>query len=451
MSVHEQWKSKLGFILAAAGSAIGLGAIWKLPYVAGTSGGGAFFFLFILFTLLLGYPLLVGEFVIGRRAQSDAITTYKKLAPSTLWHLTGRLGVFTSFLVLSFYSVVGGWIILYLFQAFTGGLNDLPQEQYGQLFGNIISNPLYALTGQIVFLLITVYVVAKGVQKGIEKASTFMMPALFVLFLLLVIRSLSLDGAMEGVRFLLVPDFSQLNSEVILFALGQAFFSLSLGVSVMVTYSSYLPKSQDLPKSAVSIVGMNLFIALLAGLAIFPGVFSMGLEVNEGPTLIFAVLPAVFNQMPFGMVFFIAFLILFLFAALTSAFSMVESLVATLAKDDLNKRKKYTWILGGVIFIVGIPSCLSFGLMADTVFFGRTFFDFLDMTVSNILMPLGALVVSIFVTFKVSKTDLLDELKQGSKVGMGFYYTWFYLLRYVTPIAIIIVFLDVLGVLTWIL
>ncbi|WP_227937732.1 sodium-dependent transporter [Alkalihalobacillus deserti] len=450
MSAHEQWKSKLGFILAAAGSAIGLGAIWKLPYVAGTSGGGAFFLLFILFTLLLGYPLLVGEFVIGRRAQSDAVTTYKKLAPNTLWHLTGRLGVFTSFLVLSFYSVVGGWIILYLFQAFTGGLNDLPQEQYGQLFGSIISNPFSALTGQFVFLLITVFVVAKGVQKGIEKASTFMMPALFILFFMLVIRSLSLDGAMEGVRFLLVPDFTQLNSEVILFALGQAFFALSLGVSVMVTYSSYLPKSQNLPKSAVSIVGMNLFIALLAGLAIFPGVFSMGLEVNEGPTLVFAVLPAVFNEMPFGMLFFIAFLILFLFAALTSAFSMIEALVANLAKDDPNKRKKYTWLLGGIIFIVGIPSCLSFGLMADTVIFGRTFFDFIDMLVSNILMPLGALAVSIFVTFKVSRTALFDELQQGSKIGKGFFYTWFYLLRYVTPIAIIVVFLDVMGVLEWI-
>ena len=441
---------KIRLYFSGGGSAIGLGAIWKLPYVAGTSGGGAFFLLFILFTLVLGYPLLVGEFVIGRRAQSDAVNTYKKLAPNTLWHFTGRLGVFTSFLVLSFYSVVGGWIILYLFQAFTGGLNNLPQEEYGQLFGSIISNPFLALTGQVLFLIVTVFVVSKGVQKGIEKASTFMMPALFILFLLLVVRSLSLDGAMEGVRFLLVPDFSQLNSEVILFALGQAFFALSLGVSVMVTYSSYLPKSQNLPKSAVSIVGMNLFIALLSGLAIFPGVFSMGLEVNEGPMLIFAVLPAVFNQMPFGMVFFIAFLILFLFAALTSAFSMVESLVAILAQDDLKRRKKYTWILGGLIFIVGIPACLSFGVMADPVIFGLTFFDFLDLTVSNFLMPLGALLVSIFVTCKVSKKDLLDELKQGSKISKGFFYIWFYLLRYVTPIAIIVVFLDVLGVLDWI-
>ncbi|MFC0472099.1 sodium-dependent transporter [Halalkalibacter kiskunsagensis] len=450
MSTHEQWKSKMGFILAAAGSAIGLGAIWKLPYVAGTSGGGAFFLLFLLFTVLLGYPLLVGEFIIGRRAQSNAVTTYKKLAPNSLWHLTGRVGIFASFLVLSFYSVIGGWIILYLVQAFTGNLQGLSQEQYGQLFGDMIANPALALVGQLSFLLITVLVVAKGVQKGIEKASKIMMPTLFVLFIFLVIRSLRLEGAIEGVRFLLVPKFSELNSDIMLFALGQAFFALSLGVSVMVTYSSYLPKTQNLPKAAGSIVVMNLFIALLAGLAIFPGVFSYGLEVDAGPTLIFAVLPAVFSQMPFGMAFFVAFLLLFLFAALTSAFSMIESLVAVFTKDEHNKRKRFTWMIGTLVFLVGIPSCLSYGVLAEFEIFGMVFFDFVDLTVSNVMMPLGALATSLFVTFKVSKPDLFDELQQGSRVGKLFFQSWFYALRFLTPTAIIIVFLDALGVVGWI-
>lgn len=445
MSKHEQqWKSKLGFVLAAAGSAIGLGAIWKLPYVAGTSGGGAFFLLFILFTVLLGYPLLVGEFAIGRRAQANAIGTYKKLAPKTLWYLNGAMGVTTSFLVLSFYSVVGGWIILYLFQAFTGSLNGLTQDQFGQLFGATISNPLTALIGQIVFLLCTIIVVARGVQQGIEKASKIMMPALFILFLVLVVRSLSLDGAMEGIKFLLVPNFSEITSESILFALGQAFFALSLGVSVMVTYSSYLPKTQNLPRSASSIVIMNIIISLLAGLAIFPGVFTFGLEVNEGPTLIFSVLPAVFNQLPFGMLFFIAFLILFLFAALTSAFSMLESAVAIMTRNTGEKRKRYAWIIGSLIFVVGIPSCLSYGLMADVQLFDRTFFDLVDYAVSNVLMPLGALVTAIFITNKVSKSVLLEELQQGSKVGIIFFNIWYYLLKYLIPVAIVIVFLDVL-------
>jgi neurotransmitter:Na+ symporter, NSS family len=449
MSKHEQWTSKIGFTLAAAGSAIGLGAIWKFPYVAGTGGGGAFFLIFLLFTLLLGYPLLLGEFLIGRNTQSDAITAYKKLAPNSLWHITGRIGVIACFLILSFYSVVGGWIILYLFKALTGSLQGLSQSQFNQLFGDIIAEPFSTLAAQLVFMLLTIIVVAKGIQKGIEKASKIMMPALFILFIVLVFRSLSLDGAMEGVKFLLVPDFSNITSESILFALGQAFFALSLGVSVMVTYSSYLPKTQNLPKSALSIVMMNIVISLLAGLAIFPGVFTFGLEVNAGPTLIFAVLPAVFNQMPLGIIFFIAFLLLFLFAALTSAFSMIEIIVATTAKNDSTKRKKHTWIIGILIFIVGIPSCLSYGLMADFKLFDKIFFDLMDFTVSNVLMPIGALAISIFVSLKVPKSVLFDELKQGSNVRKLFFYVWFYLLKYLTPIAIIIVFLDVLGVLDW--
>ena len=449
MQQQEHWKSKLGFILAAAGSAIGLGAIWKFPYVAGTGGGGAFLLVFLLFILLLGFPLLVGEFILGRKSQSDAISTYKKFAPQSGWHITGIIGVVTSFLVLSFYSVIGGWIILYLFKALTGELAGLSPDQFGPLFDEIISEPISTLTGQLIFMLLTIVVVAKGVQKGIEQTSKFMMPTLLILFIIIVIRSLSLDGAMEGVRFLLVPDFSKLTSESILFALGQAFFTLSLGVSVMVTYASYLPKTQNLPSSAISIISMNIAVVLLAGLAIFPGVFSFGLQPDAGPTLIFSVLPAVFNQMPFGMLFFIAFLILFLFAALTSAFSMIEIIVSTLTKNNPSKRKKFTWLIGMAIFIVGIPSSLSYGIMADVKFFDKTVFDLVDFAASNVLMPLGALLISIFIPLKISKTELFEELKQGSKVGRIFFNVWFYLLKYLTPVAIIIVFLDALGVFNW--
>ncbi|MEN2768084.1 sodium-dependent transporter [Ornithinibacillus xuwenensis] len=450
MSQQEQWKSKLGFILAAAGSAIGLGAIWKFPYVAGTGGGGAFFLLFLVFTFVLGMPLLLGEFIIGRRGQSDPVNTYRKLTDNPKWSLIGKLGVFTCFMLLSFYSVVGGWIILYILKIFTGAFNGLTQDQYGALFGEIIANPLTTLTAQLVFLFITILVVAKGVQKGIEVASKVMMPALLILFIGLVIRSLSLEGAMDGVEFLLVPDFSKLTSESILFALGQSFFTLSLGVSVMVTYASYLPKKQNLPQSAISIIALNIVIALLAGLAIFPGVFSFDLEPNAGPVLIFSVLPAVFNQMPFGMYFFLAFLILFLFAALTSAFSMVEIIVAAVTKNKQEKRKKTTWIVGILIFVVGIPSCLSYGVLADVKLFDKTFFDLVDFAVSNVLMPLGALLIAIFVSRKVSKDVLYEELRQGSRISQSFFSIWYFLLKYVTPIAIIVVFLDVLGLFKWI-
>ncbi|MUK88496.1 hypothetical protein GMD78_08835 [Ornithinibacillus sp. L9] len=451
MSQQEQWKSKIGFILATAGSAIGLGAIWKFPYVAGTGGGGAFFFLFLAFTLILGMPLLLGEFIIGRKGQSNPINTYSKLASNPKWSIIGKIGVFTSFILLSFYSVVGGWIILYIVQIVAGGLNGLDEGRYMQLFEEIISNPFATLIAQFVFILISILVVSKGIQKGIELASKIMMPALLILFIGLVIRSLSLDGAMEGVKFLLVPDFTKLTSESILFALGQSFFTLSLGVSVMVTYASYLPRTQNLPQSAISIIILNTIIALLAGLAIFPGVFSFDLEPNAGPVLIFAVLPAVFNQMPFGMFFFLAFLILFLFAALTSAFSMIEIIVASVTKNNPKKRKKSTWIIGILIFIVGIPSCLSYGMLADVQLFNRTFFDLMDFAVSNILMPLGALLIAIFVSQKVSKDVLFTELKSGSNIGRGFFSIWYILLKYVTPIAIIIVFLDVLGLFNWII
>ncbi|AKQ72177.1 sodium-dependent transporter [Bacillus licheniformis] len=441
-----KWASKLGFVLAAAGSAIGLGAIWKFPYVAGTSGGGAFFLVFVLFTILLGYPLLLGEFVLGRKSQSDAIGTYQKIAPGTPWVITGWIGIAACFLVLSFYSVIGGWILLYIIKAVTGSLSGLTQAGYGELFGSIIQDPLQTLAAQLAFIIMTILVVAKGVQKGIERVSSIMMPLLFILFIALVLRALTLENAIDGVRFLLVPDFGSLTPQAILFALGQAFFTLTLGVSVMVTYSSYLSKSQNLPKSALSIVIMNLAVTLLAGLAIFPAVFSFGLQPDQGPTLLFAVLPAVFDRLPFGMLFFIGFLTAFLFAALTSAFSMIEIIVAAITKGDQTKRGKWTWTIGLLIFAVGIPSCLSYGMLDEPFIFKKTFFDAADYVVSNILMPLGALFISIFIPLKLSKHDLYEEMKSGSKAGKGFFIVWFYLLRFLVPLAIVLVFLNLIGV-----
>ncbi|WP_212944037.1 sodium-dependent transporter [Heyndrickxia oleronia] len=446
VSQQEQWSSKLGFILAAAGSAIGLGAIWKFPYIAGQNGGGAFFLIFILFTLLLGLPLLLAEFSIGRLTQENAVDSYRKIAPKAKWHWIGILGMIACFILLSFYSVIGGWIIIYLYKAITGQLNGLSSDQYTQVFGDTISDPIISLIVQLLFILMTIVVVARGVQKGIEQASKIMMPALFILFILLVIRSITLDGAMAGISFLLQPDFSKLTSKTILEAMGQSFFTLSVGVSVMVTYSSYLPKNQSLPRSAFSIVGMNLVIVLLAGLAIFPAVFALGLEPGAGPVLLFNVLPTVFSQLPLGMLFFIAFLILFLFAALTSAFSMLEIIVSVITKKDIKGRKKWSWIIGIAIFIFGIPSALSYGALGDVTLFGKTFFDLMDYTVSNILMPLGALLIAIFVPLKVKKSVLYEELKQGSGLKRGLFEAWYFLIRFVAPILIFVVMLDVLGV-----
>lgn len=273
-----------------------------------------------------------------------------------------------------------------------------------------------------------------------------MMPALFIFFIILIIRSLTLDHAIDGVKFFLYPDFSNLNSQTILFALGQSFFAISVGVSVMVTYSSYLSKNEDLPKSAFTVVSMNIIISLLAGLAIFPAVFSFNFEPTEGPGLLFVVLPAVFDKMPFGAFFLFVFLSLFLFAALTSAFSMLEIIVASVTKDDQKKRTKATWIIGILIFIVGIPSALSYGILSDFTIFGKTVFDLADFLVSNILLPLGALAISIFASRKISKEILFKEISSGNHINKKLFAIWLLLIKYIAPISIIIVFLDVLGV-----
>lgn len=445
MQKTEQWSSKVGFILAAAGSAIGIGAIWKLPYVTGMSGGGAFFFLFILFSLLIGFPLLLAEFIIGRSTQKEAISAYKLLAPNTRWDLVGKLGVFSCFLLLSFYSVIGGWVVIYLLKGLYGGIIG-DGVQYGDLFNNTIGNPILTVVAQGAFLAITIFVVAKGIQNGIEKASKILMPALFVLFIILIVRSLTLDNAMEGVKFFLKPDFSHITGESILFAMGQAFFSLSVGVSVMVTYSSYLSKKESLIQPAISIVSMNLVIALLAGLAIFPAVFSLGLEPAEGPGLLFVVLPSVFDQIVFGELFLVCFLALFLFATLTSAFSMLEIIVAAVVKGNDEKRKKFAVMIGVLIFAVGVPSALSYSVLSDITIFGKSIFDAADYLVSNILLPVGALLISFFVSWKVKKNILETELLSHSRFGKKAFQVWFFVMRYVIPIVIVIVFLNTIGI-----
>ncbi|WP_242145779.1 MULTISPECIES: sodium-dependent transporter [unclassified Bacillus cereus group] len=441
----QQWTSKLGFVLAAAGSAIGLGAIWKFPYMAGIGGGGAFFLIFIGFTLLIGLPLLLAEFVIGRSTQKEAVDAYRQIAPKTLWPWLGKLGVVTCFILLSFYSVVGGWILLYLWNAVTGRLWE-GNGAYEATFGEIISNPYLAVGSQLLFILMTIFIVSKGVQNGVEKVNKYFMPALFVLFFILIIRALTLEGAGEGVRFFLQPDFSNVTSEVILYAMGQSFFSLSVGVAVMVTYSSYLPKEESLPRSAFSIVGLTLIITLLAGLAIFPVVFAFGMEPSQGPGLLFIVLPAIFSKMAFGKVFFVIFLLLFFFATVTSAISMLEISVASLTAKGNGRREKFAIIVGLLIFVVGIPSALSYGVLSDVKVFGKTVFDLADFAVSNVLMPLGVLLVSIFVPLKMKKDVLMRELGVSKHKGYTLFIIWLFLLRYIAPIAIIIVFLNVIGV-----
>ncbi|MEW4307549.1 sodium-dependent transporter [Rossellomorea marisflavi] len=442
MAAKQQWTSKLGFILAAAGSAIGLGAIWKFPYMAGANGGGVFFLLFILFTVLIGAPILLAEFIIGRKAGADAITSYKKLAPNSYWHLIGYLGTIVSFIILSFYSVVGGWILSYLWRSVTGSLSGKTQEGYAALFDSVISNPWEVLIAQGVFIIMTIMVVQGGVQKGIERASRYMMPSLFILFFVLVIRALTLDGAMEGVRFLLLPDWSQLTGKTVLLAMGQAFFALTVGLSVMVTYASYLPKDDSMPKSAISVSGLNILISLLAGLVIFPAVYALGFQPDQGPGIAFVVLPAVFNEMAFGGLFFTIFLVLLLFATLTSAFSILEIGVAGLSKGASTKRVKFSWMVGILAFVAGIPSALSFGVLGDIKIAGLNFFDFADNITSNFGLPIGALLISIFIGYRLKKEDVWDEVRLGSSISRGVFNAWMLLIRIIVPVAILLILIT---------
>ncbi|WP_412519123.1 sodium-dependent transporter [Staphylococcus simulans] len=437
MSKQSQWKTSTGFILASAGSAIGLGAMWKFPYMAGIYGGGAFLLMFLIFTIFIGLPLLIMEFTIGKLGRTYTTAIFGKLSHKKWTNVIGWSGNLAVFVLFGFYSVVGGWIMIYIAQVAMQiiGLRDgtLGSIQFEQ----VISSPLYTMLGQGSFILVTMVIVMLGVEHGLEKASKVMMPLLFIFLILIVVRSLSLEGASEGVRFLLEPRMEELTMEGILFALGQSFFALSLGTTGMITYASYAPKEMTIKTSALSIVIMNIVVALLAGLAIFPAINAFGYKPEEGPGLLFKVLPHVFEKMSFGPGFYLIFLILFLFAALTSSISLLELNVSNFTKNDNRKRGKVALIGSILVFIISIPATLSFSTLSDIHFLAGTIFDNMDFLVSNILMPLGALATTLFVGQLLKKEDLKSVF--GSD-RLKIFIPWYYLVKYVLPIVILLVF-----------
>ncbi len=441
MSDNSKWSSKIGFILASAGSAIGLGAVWKFPYMTAANGGGGFLLVFLIFTLLIGLPLLLAEFVLGRGAGVSAIRTFGKLGKNKKYNAIGYIGGFALFILLSFYSVIGGWILVYLGISIADTLGIHSTTDHAALFTSIISNTWIALGAQALFILLNIYIVSRGVQKGIEKASKIMMPLLFIIFLVIIARSLTLPNAMSGVTYFLKPDFTKITSSGILFALGQSFFALSIGVTAMLTYASYLDKRTNLVQSGISVVLMNITVSVMAGLAIFPAMSSFGMESEGGPSLLFIVLPQLFNNMAFGKIFYILFLILFLFATITSSVVMLEINVGNITNQRNTNRTKFSVIIGILTFIVGIPSALSYGSLSNTLIFGKTIFDLMDFLVSNILMPLGCLALSIFTGYVLDKKVALEQLHidKNKKSSLALFKVWLFLLRYVLPIIILIV------------
>lgn len=438
MNKQSQWKSSTGFILASAGSAIGLGAMWKFPYMAGIYGGGAFLLMFLVFTIFVGLPLLMMEFTVGKMGKTYTTKIYEKLTKKKWLNIIGWNGNLAVFILFGFYSVIGGWIIIYIlnvaFQIVTFSDSTLGSIK----FESIIGNPWLTIMGQGIFILLTMVIVMMGVEKGLEKASKFMMPLLFVFLIVIVVKSLSLEGSLEGLKYILQPRLADISMEGVLFALGQSFFTLSLGTTGMITYASYASKEMTIKTSAVSIVGMNILVSILAGLAIFPAIAAFGYSPTEGPGLLFKVLPQVFDQMAYGQGFYFIFLILFLFAALTSSISLLELNVSNFTKNDNSKRKSIAMYASILVFIISIPATLSFSSLSGIQFGAGTIFDNMDFLVSNILMPLGALGTTLVVGQLLDKNDLKTYF---GKDRFKLFMLWYYLIKFVLPVVIVLIFI----------
>lgn len=444
---RDGFGSRLGILAAAAGSAIGLGNIWKFPYITGENGGAAFILVYLICILLIGLPVMLSEIIIGRKGQSNAVGSFKNIIPKTPWRFTGVLGVGTSFILLAFYSTVAGWVFAYIARSLTGSLIKVPTDQLGQYFGNMISSGFEPIVWQFVVMAITTFIVIAGIKKGVEKYSKILMPILLVLLVVLAARSLTLEGAYKGVEFLFKPDFSSLSAKGVLEALGHAFFSLSLGMAALLTYGSYIKKDEKLPSLAFQITIADTAIALLAGIVIFPAVFAYGLNPKSGPDLIFQTLPAVFNEMPFGGFFELLFFSLIGIAAITSTISLLEVPVAYISEEFKLSRKKVTILLGSIIFLIGVPSTLSFGPLGSITLGGKTVFDLMDYTVSNITLPLGGLLISLFVGWVWGTKNAIKEATNEGRIRFALGSAYGFITKYIAPIGILIIFLNAIGVL----
>ncbi|MEA4880226.1 MAG: sodium-dependent transporter [Synergistaceae bacterium] len=432
---REHWGSKLGFILAAAGSAVGLGNIWRFPYVTGQNGGAAFVLVYLAIVFVLGFSVMLAEMAIGRKAQLNAVGSFQKLKGG-MWPIVGWMGVAAGFMILSFYGVIGGWTIKYFGYSFTGLMTEAAAGKAGDVFGGFVTNTTQVVLFQALFMIITTWVVFKGIGEGIEKYCKILMPALFVILLILIVRSVTLEGAGKGLEFYLKPDFSKITGPTIAAALGQAFFSLSLGMGCMITYGSYVDKQTTLPSAAIQVCLIDTSVAILAGLAIFPAVFAFGVDAGAGPGLTFVTLPSVFAKMPGGPIWSALFFLLLFIAALTSAISLLE-VVAAYFIDKGWGRPKAAWAMGFLIFLLGVPSAMS--LAGAPKVAGKDFLDAVDFIASNVLLPLGGVFIALFVGW-VWTADARREVTNEGTHSFGIMEIWIWICRVVAPLAILYIF-----------
>lgn len=442
--------SKLGVILATVGSAVGLGSIWRFPYMLGSNGGAAFLLVYIFFMIALGIPLMITEFFIGRHSRSNTVGSFKKMAPGTKWCWIGYNGVLGAFLILGFYSVVSGWTLEYVWQTLNGSLYRTADVDFTAGFHEFSTDIFRPIFWTAVFIGLTHFIIVAGVEKGIERASKIMMPLLFFILIAMCIRSVTLPNAEAGLAYLFKPDFTKLNSSVILSAIGQAFFSLSIGMGCLITYASYFGKDTNLPTTAWEVTIINMFVALFAGVMIFPAVFSFGIAPSAGPELVFITLPNVFEQLPFSSLWSVSFYILLAMAALTSTISLHEVVTSYILEEFHTSRKKAAWIVSVGIFILGIFCSLSIGVLKASTIGGLPFFDALDYLTAKIMLPLGGMMICIFVGTRIDKKVLKAELTNERTIPFRLFSIYVFFMKYVSPIAISVVFLDELGLIQWI-
>lgn len=445
------FSGKLGIVLATAGSAVGLGNVWRFPYMAGENGGAAFFLLYIGCIMMLGIPGMVSEFIIGRHARANAASAYDKLSNGRPWRLVGYLGILTSIIILGFYAVVAGWCLQYFFTSIAGQLQG-DTTYVKDYFTRFSSDPVKPIVWGVAFILLTHFIIVKGVRAGIERASKWLMPILLVLLIVLMVASCLLPGASAGIKFLLMPDFSKVTGKVFLEALGQAFFSLSLGTACLCTYASYFSKETNLLQSAGQIALLDTMIAILSGLIIFPAAASVGVSPDSGPSLIFITLPSVFYQAfsfapAVGYVVSIMFYALLVFAALTSTISMHEIGTAFFTEKLNSSRHRSAWIVTIATSIICVFCALSTGARPDIQLLGRPLMDFCDMLTANYMLPLGGFLTCLYVGWYVpSKLVRAEFTNQGTLRGR-FFAIYLFAVRYACPICIALIFLHQLGVL----
>lgn len=433
---RENWGSRFGFLMAAAGSAVGLGNIWRFPYLTGMNGGGAFIVIYLGCILFVGLSIMLAEFAVGRKTGLAAVGAYK--AQNRNWTFAGALGVLSGFFIMGFYPVVGGWSLAYMVKSVTGLL--AAPEAIGDYFGAFISAPVEPLVWMVIYLAINIFIVAKGVAGGIEAAGKILMPMLYVLFIFLIFRSVSLPGAGAGLSYIFKPDWSVVTGQTFLAALGQAFFSLSLGMGCMITYGSYLNKKENLPSNALTVVTMDTSVALMAAIAIFPALFAFGVEPAAGPGLVFVVVPQIFAQMGgVGVLFSVIFFLALTIAALTSSVSLLEVVVAYLMDEKGMERKKATYITSAIMCVMCILSSLSMGALSGFTIFGVGFFDFFDILTDKIFLAIGGMLLAIFVGWFMNKEELKQEVTNNGEVSFGLFEAWYFMVKYVIPVLIAVV------------